>query len=125
MQPVEEGAFAEDADVGVLGGVDMGVYAFEGLSVFLDLIRHDESVLPAEKVPKLQCKRIIFLGSNGFHIVQKQDHDSHIVGILSLFPAQQKPEPSYERSKVDPKPERLHIREEIPKQNDVQKEYLF
>lgn len=29
VQPVEEGTFAEDTDIGILRGVDMGVYAFQ------------------------------------------------------------------------------------------------
>ena len=33
VEPVEEGCFAEDADVGILGGVDVGVYIFAGSSV--------------------------------------------------------------------------------------------
>ena len=29
VQPIEEGTFAKDTDVGILGGVDMGVYTFK------------------------------------------------------------------------------------------------
>ena len=39
VEPVEEGGFAKDADIGVLRGVDVGVCAFAILSVMNDLAR--------------------------------------------------------------------------------------
>ena len=42
VQPVEEGTFAEDTNVGVLRGVDMGIYTFQQLSIRCSLIKQDQ-----------------------------------------------------------------------------------
>ena len=36
VEPVEEGGFAKDADIGILGRVDVGICAFAMLSVMYD-----------------------------------------------------------------------------------------